>query len=99
MIGRDADDNSEGAFFALVRGRVQGVGFRYSACREADRLGLTGWARNTPDRSVEIWAEGPPENLAAFRQWLQQGPPRARVDELIVEAKTATGVYRTFSAG
>jgi acylphosphatase len=94
MAGQDG----VGAFFARIRGRVQGVGFRYSACREADRLGLTGWARNTPDRSVEIWAEGPPESLAIFRQWLQQGPPRARVDELIVETKAATGMYRTFSA-
>jgi acylphosphatase len=86
-----------GAFFAQVRGRVQGVGFRFSAFHEATRLGLTGWVRNTPDRNVDIWAEGRNENLALFLRWLHQGPPRARVDAVEVEDKTATGAYRVFS--
>jgi acylphosphatase len=98
MTGRDAEDNSKGAFFARVRGRVQGVGFRYSACREAARLGLTGWVRNTPGRDVELWVEGPREGLAAFLRWLHQGPPRARVDGVEIEHKTATGIYKGFSA-
>jgi acylphosphatase len=75
------------------------VGFRYSAFREAARLGLTGWVRNTPDRDVEIWAEGSPEDLALFLRWLHQGPPRARVDTVDVEDKAATGAYREFSIG
>jgi acylphosphatase len=100
MSGQDVDgkSNRAGAFFARVRGRVQGVGFRYSACSEAARLGLTGWARNTPGREVELWAEGPYEGLAAFLRWLHQGPPRARVEGIEVENKTATGMYRKFSA-
>jgi acylphosphatase len=101
MAGQNAKDgsNGSGAFFARVRGRVQGVGFRYSAYREAVRLGLTGWVRNTRDRDVEIWAEGSPEDLALFLHWLRQGPPRARVDVIDVEDKTATGTYSEFSIG
>jgi acylphosphatase len=99
MAGQNANGNSNGsaAFFAQVRGRVQGVGFRYSAYREAVRLGITGWVRNTYDRNVEIWAEGSREDLDLFLSWLYQGPPRARVDTVEVEDKTATGAYREFS--
>jgi acylphosphatase len=99
MTGEDAHGGATiaGAFFARVRGQVQGVGFRYSACREADRLGLTGWVRNTPRREVELWAEGPPESLASFLRWLRRGPPRARVEGVDVENKTALGTYRVFS--
>jgi acylphosphatase len=99
MAGQNAhdDSNGSGAFFALIRGRVQGVGFRYSAFREAARLGLTGWVRNTRDRNVEIWAEGSREDLALFLRWLYQGPPRARVDTVDVEDKIATGAYKEFS--
>ena len=50
------------AFDATVTGRVQGVGFRYCACREADRLGLTGWVRNSDEGDVEVHAEGAPAN-------------------------------------
>jgi acylphosphatase len=70
------------AIFARVEGRVQGVGFRYTCQEAAARLGLTGWVRNTDDGSVEVWAEGSDEQLAAFRQWLGKGPSRARVDSL-----------------
>jgi len=63
----------------IVSGRVQGVGFRYAAVREGRRLGLAGWARNTPDGNVEIVAEGPPVALQTFVAWCHQGPPSARV--------------------
>jgi acylphosphatase len=66
----------------VVRGRVQGVGFRYSAVGEARRLGLTGWARNAPDGSVEILAEGAPAAVRALVVWCRQGPPTARVASL-----------------
>ena len=82
------------AFFIRVRGRVQGVGFRYSAIREAERLGLCGWVRNTAGGGVEAWAEGPPEQLDKFSAWLNKGPPLARVDEVKkdpVEPKGYTG--------
>jgi acylphosphatase len=85
------------AFFAQVRGRVQGVGFRYSAYHEAKRLGLTGWVRNTREGDVDVWAEGPQEDLDRFLRWLRQGPARAQVDVVDAENKAPTGVYRIFA--
>jgi acylphosphatase len=70
---------------------VQGVGFRYSACREARRLGVEGWVRNLPDGDVEVWAEGPRDAVAAFREWLEEGPPGARVDSVHAETRAPTG--------
>lgn len=65
-----------------VFGRVQGVWFRGSTREQAVRLGLTGHARNLRDGSVEVVACGPAEAIAALRNWLSQGPPMARVDDL-----------------
>jgi acylphosphatase len=66
----------------IVTGRVQGVFFRASTQREAQRLGLTGHARNLADGSVEVLACGDPAALQRLREWLRQGPPHARVDGL-----------------
>ena len=62
-----------------VTGRVQGVGFRWSARREAERLGLRGSVRNRADGSVEVHAEGPRDAVASFRAWLERGPRGAQV--------------------
>jgi len=64
----------------LVRGRVQGVGFRWFVEAEARTLGLAGWVRNNPDGSVEVLAVGSREQLSALRGRLQQGPRASRVD-------------------
>ncbi len=64
----------------IVRGRVQGVGFRFFVEREAHMLGLAGWVRNNPDGSVEVLAMGTPEQLAGLRSRLRAGPRAARVD-------------------
>jgi acylphosphatase len=66
--------------YFLVTGKVQGVFFRQSARREAQRLGVHGSARNLPDGSVEVWARGSMAALDALCAWLKQGPPQARVD-------------------
>ena len=66
----------------LVRGRVQGVGFRWFVEREAHILGIAGWVRNDPDGSVEVLAIGTPEQLADLRSRLQEGPRAARVDDV-----------------
>jgi acylphosphatase len=63
-----------------VTGKVQGVYFRQSTRREAQRLGLTGFARNLPDGSVEVFARGTETSLAELEGWLGRGPPQARVD-------------------
>jgi len=66
----------------LVRGRVQGVGFRWFVEREAHVLGIAGWVRNNPDNSVEVLAMGMPEQLSALRSRLREGPRAARVDDV-----------------
>jgi acylphosphatase len=65
-----------------VSGQVQGVGFRYTALAQARRLGLTGWVGNRDDGAVEGVASGADQALVRFREWLQQGPPAARVQDV-----------------
>jgi acylphosphatase len=64
----------------LVRGRVQGVGFRWFVEREAHILGIAGWVRNNADGSVEVLAQGSRDQLLGLRSRLRQGPRAARVD-------------------
>lgn len=63
-----------------VRGRVQGVGFRWSTRAEARKLGLVGWVRNESDGSVRAAAAGPGDGLDALERWLGEGPAAARVE-------------------
>ena len=67
----------------LIRGRVQGVGFRWFVHREAAELGLRGWVRNTDDGAVEVVASGDPEDLADLRTELKKGSRGSRVDKVI----------------
>lgn len=85
--------------YCLVDGRVQGVFFRASAQAEAQRLGLTGWARNRPDGRVEVLACGETEALARFREWLGEGPSQARVDEVAAERRPFDESLDTFDIG
>jgi len=66
----------------IVRGRVQGVGFRWFVDHEARGLGLAGWVRNNIDGTVEALAMGTAEQHNAFSNKLRQGPRAARVDEV-----------------
>jgi acylphosphatase len=71
---------------AWVHGMVQGVGFRYSTQREALKLGLTGYARNLDDGSVEVLACGEADSVEQLVAWLKAGGPRsARVDKVLTE--------------
>ena len=83
------------AFFARVKGKVQGVGFRYSTVREAQRLCINGWVRNAANGNVEVWAEGPPEKLNRFLAWLRKGPQFSRVDAVDKEDRQPAG-YQDF---
>jgi acylphosphatase len=67
------------AYRYLVTGRVQGVGYRYFVLREAERLGLAGFARNLPDGRVEVVAEGAEEVLGELEARLRDGPSFASV--------------------
>lgn len=66
----------------LIQGRVQGVGFRWFVHREASRIGLRGWVRNTEDGEVEVVATGSPAELDELRTSLRRGPRGSRVDRL-----------------
>ena len=83
------------AFYARVKGKVQGVGFRYSAIREAERLKINGWVNNAANGDVEVWAEGPQEKLELFLRWLRRGPQFSRVDSVEKEDREPLG-YRGF---
>ena len=67
----------------LVKGRVQGVGFRWFVQREASGIGLKGWVRNTDEGHVEIVAAGEPEDLAELKAVLRKGSRGSRVDAVI----------------
>lgn len=77
-----------------IRGRVQGVGFRYALQIEARRLGLTGWVRNRSDGSVEAVAQGAPEAVEALIEWSRRGPPSAQVTD--VQVQPGEGEYTDF---
>ena len=66
----------------LVRGRVQGVGFRWFVEREAHILQIAGWVRNNPDGTVEVLAMGTRDQLSGLRSRLREGPRAARVDDV-----------------
>jgi acylphosphatase len=68
----------------LVRGRVQGVGFRWFVEREAHMLGIAGWVRNNHDGSVEVLAQGTRDQLSGLHGRLREGPRAARVDAVEV---------------
>jgi acylphosphatase len=72
-------DSSVKAVHAVVRGRVQGIGFRQSAKSLARSLGLYGWVRNTAQGTVEVWAQGAEDSVNRMIDWLWLGPPGAAV--------------------
>jgi acylphosphatase len=77
----------------VVRGRVQGVGFRWFVEREAHMLAIAGWVRNNQDGSVEVLAQGTRDQLAGLRSRLRDGPRAARVDAVEVsEASPIAGL-------
>ena len=76
---------------AVVRGMVQGVGFRFYAERSARALGVRGWVRNRADGSVESYAEGEEEAVAEYVRRLERGPAGSRVDGVEVEPADPAG--------
>lgn len=68
----------------MVTGRVQGVGFRYYTMDAAGERGLDGWVRNRPDGSVEMEVQGTKEVIDLFLDDVREGPPLARVSDLLI---------------
>jgi len=82
---------------AIVRGDVQGVGFRYFVQGRAEQLGLQGWVRNRPDGSVECVAEGPKPRLQDLLMELEHGPVGASVDDVETEWAQPKGDVSSFA--
>lgn len=83
-------------FEAVVRGVVQGVGFRYFVMRRARRLDVTGWVANETDGSVRCVAEGSRAALDELLGVIRRGPPGSRVDHVAVTETEATGAHDRF---
>ena len=79
-----------------IRGRVQGVGYRYFARRAAQRLGVRGYVRNLSDGDVEVHAEADVKTLQEFRAELERGPSSSRVSEIVETTTTLTDRYSSF---
>jgi acylphosphatase len=80
----------------IISGRVQGVGFRFSAYDEAKELALAGWVRNLSSGEVEIVAEGKRENLQMLAAWAHLGPPSAHVTAVREDWLDFTGEFTDF---
>jgi acylphosphatase len=82
----------------VIRGSVQGVGYRAAAVQVACELGVHGWVRNTRDGAVEALAQGEHEAIARFVSWCRRGPPLARVTEVMLsdaEVDNRLSVFET----
>jgi acylphosphatase len=80
----------------IVSGRVQGVGFRFSAYDEAKDLAVAGWVRNLASGEVEIVAEGARENLQILAAWAHLGPPSAHVTTVREDWSDYIGEFTEF---
>lgn len=90
-LPHSAQNGDMNRIHVLVRGVVQGVGYRYSAALAAEERGVSGWIRNRADGTVEASIEGEPEGVEQMLQWLRHGPEGARVDEVEVAQRHPEG--------
>ena len=97
MTDEQAAAASVGRLEATVRGRGQGVGFRYFVVRRAVELGIVGWVANTADGSVRCVAEGTPRALDVLEADLRTGPVGAIVDGVDAVRMTGTGRFDRFA--
>ena len=90
------DKTGRARLHLIVSGRVQGVGFRFSAYDEAKDLALAGWVRNLASGEVEIVAEGKQENLQMLAAWAHLGPPSAHVTQVREDWQEFIGEFGEF---
>lgn len=83
---------TEPAQHLIVRGMVQGVGYRWSMVQAAQQRGVQGWVRNRRDGSVEALVTGAADAVQSLIDWARKGPPQARVDALEVRSVPCTKV-------
>lgn len=83
-------------YHLLIKGRVQGVGYRMSTEIAAQKIGITGWVRNLNNGQVEIIAEGEHDQLNQFVDWAWQGPRFAEVTDITLTEQSVTGEFKEF---
>ena len=83
--------------YIIIKGKVQGVSFRYFTLKQARELEITGWVQNKPNGNVEAFAHGDKTNLELFITKLQQGSSFSRVDNVILNWELAEKNYSDFS--
>ena len=81
----------------VVRGRVQGVGYRYAMVTLAREAGVVGWVRNRRDGTVEAHVQGEEQLVARVEAWCRDGPPGAQVSEVHGQSVTADVVLERFA--
>ena len=79
-----------------ITGRVQGVGYRLATVRRGHMIGVRGWVRNLDDGSVEALVQGTPDQVDLMLEWLRQGPPGARVEEIVSKVEFIDRRYDRF---
>ncbi len=93
----EVDDTAIRAYRWVISGRVQGVGFRWFVLRTAQRLGVTGWARNLWDGRVEVMGQGTFSMLHDFEKGLHKGPLLSRVENVEkVEVTSEVSTFKSF---
>ncbi|GAB1576838.1 acylphosphatase [Bordetella petrii] len=80
----------------IIKGVVQGVGYRHATVRRAHMLGVTGWVQNMEDGTVQALVQGTPDQVDHMLEWLRRGPPAATVRELITERQFTDKRYARF---
>ena len=83
--------------YCVISGTVQAVSYRAYAQDAATELGLTGWVKNLPDGTVAVLAQGTPDLLKEFVEYLHEGSLRAKVEAVAVDWRTVKKVYDEFS--
>lgn len=81
---------------AFISGKVQMVGFRASTRRTANRVGIKGWVKNLEDGRVEVVAEGTPSKIEELIDFLHEGPPAARVEDVQITEEEPTEEFEQF---
>lgn len=79
-----------------IYGIVQGVFYRESMRQAAEQLGVTGWVRNRTDGTVEAFVQGDTEDIEDLLAWARTGPPRARVENVVIEVASPDAKFQTF---
>ncbi|MGM0418231.1 MAG: acylphosphatase [Thermodesulfobacteriota bacterium] len=90
-------DNEKAAYYVLIKGRVQGVAFRWYTMKKAVDLDLYGYVRNMPGGEVEAEFEGDRKNVFLMLEWCKTGPPSAHVEDTEIIEKKYSNKFHKFS--